>query len=139
MKIQTKDLDGIALKWAALTCDGWTDLRWKDWIGATSGGRLVMTSPSIERHADFDDLELDVLDIIERNLLKLMSYGEPKKDLIWVADLFRPREVTFTIGTPVRFCQMAGSTVEEAVLRCYVASKLGDEVEVPDTLFEGRS
>ncbi len=112
MKIKTKDLEGDALKWAALTCEGWTDLRSNR---HRFDNALVMTTPWDGISRFFDDAELDVLGIIEQQCITLVKMHSHH----WYADAGK---VCF------------GLTVRVAVLRSYVLTKLGDEVEVPDIL-----
>ena len=47
--------------------------------------------------------------------------------------------VAFWRLTPTRFRQGTGTTPLSAAMRCYVAFKLGDEVEVPDALCSSTS
>ena len=49
----------------------------------------------------------------------------------FVCSLSKPVEVAYTTGTAKRFCTMRGETYLLAVMRCFVASKLGDVVDVP--------
>jgi hypothetical protein len=71
--------------------------------------------------------------IIERERLTIAAEGDPKKP-VWVSSLTWPREVTYEVGTAVRFCSMRGPTSLIAAMRCYTASKLGDYVDVPEEL-----
>ncbi len=71
--------------------------------------------------------------IIEREYVSIGAEGNPKSPK-WVASLSYTKEVTYTNGTARRFCTMRGPTPLIAAARCYVASKLGDEVEVPEEL-----
>lgn len=61
--------------------------------------------------------------IIEREKISL-SYRAIVGDSYWAAEIDRP------------LCQEYGLTPLIAAMRCYVASKLGDEVDVPDELVE---
>lgn len=51
-----------------------------------------------------------------------------------VCSLSHPIEVNYTSGVAKRYCTMRGETILIAAMRCFVASKLGDTVEVPDEL-----
>jgi hypothetical protein len=102
--MKTSELTGAALDWAVAKCE-----RLKgDVIGAVKAGEL---SPSTQWHYGGP--------IIEREKITLQPVVRPdgwtartqKCDSIW-----------------------EGPTPLIAAMRCYVASKLGDEVEVPDEL-----
>jgi hypothetical protein len=60
--------------------------------------------------------------IIEREGIDLQYQGGETD--VWAADIFNADSMIY------------GDTPLIAAMRCYVASKLGDEVEVPDELLE---
>ena len=60
--------------------------------------------------------------IIEREGIDLQYQGGETD--VWAADIFNADSMIY------------GDTPLVAAMRCYVASKLGDEVEVPDELLE---
>lgn len=62
--------------------------------------------------------------IIERNWLHLTTYNDH-----WVGQI--------ADDVPDGYHYAEGETPLIAAMRCYVASKLGDEVEIPDELTEG--
>ena len=53
-----------------------------------------------------------------------------------VCSLSRPVEVLYASELAKRFCTMRGPTYLIAAMRCFVASRLGDEVELPDELVQ---
>jgi len=63
--------------------------------------------------------------IIEREGIDLQYQGGETD--VWAADIFNADSMIY------------GDTPLIAAMRCYVASKLGDEVEVSDELLEGES
>jgi hypothetical protein len=63
--------------------------------------------------------------IIEREGIDLQYQGGETD--VWAADIFNADSMIY------------GDTPLVAAMRCYVASKLGDEVEVSDELLEGES
>jgi len=73
--------------------------------------------------------------IIERENIGIGAERRPETP-VWAAQLSYSKEVTYTDGTARRFCTMRGPTPLIAALRCYVASKLGDEVDVPEELLK---
>ena len=110
MKIKTQDLYLSALDWAVAQCEGLKG----DVLNAVKSGEL---SPSTQWHYGGP--------IIERERIGLWAYqwneqGEPEAG--WYAE--------DEGGDHVR----TGVTPLIAAMRCYVASKLGDEVDVPDEL-----
>ena len=121
MKIKTNELNGDALDWAVSYCVEWSNkfpiMPFKvlpyssHWA---QGGQIIEREKiSIEYMAGAGDAGADV----------------------WVANMTYPDK---KFGG-VAFSEEQGSTPLTAAMRCYVASKLGDEVEVPDELLEGAS
>jgi len=108
MKIKTSELEGDALERLVAKCEGKAS-----WIrGFTT--EWEKGGPIIER---------------ERITL---AYGEDEKD--WFACIGDSRR--FDNDTPDGLEKVVGPTPLIAAMRCYVASKLGDEVEIPEELKE---
>ena len=106
MKIKTSELDGAALDWAVAKCEG-LDIR------RLSGGEFLLAD------GDFWFPSTDWAQggpIIEREGIGLLPSGNS----------YYERDG----GTYYSY----GSTPLIAAMRCYVASKLGDEVEVPEEI-----
>ena len=107
--MKTSELTGAALDWAVAKCEG---------IGLGPRGSVVyyfegepaMWQPSTDWSQGGP--------IIEREGVSLEYSAQPEK---WCACIMADQEVY-------------GPTALIAAMRCYVASKLGDEVEVPDEL-----
>lgn len=124
MKIQTNQLIGVALDWAVAKCeDKPITLR-----SVSAMGSKVDTFVSVGERDEFGILAyIPSADwsqggpIIERENIDIEHYtphAEPKYCIAWMRHPYKGR----------------GSTALTAAMRCYVASKLGDEVEVPDEL-----
>lgn len=126
MKIKTSELTDAALRWAVATLEGYTNLR-----RGVFSGELVMEPPRKEYGAvEFSSICYDTDwsqggPIIEREKIemKYLGYDRPP---YWGALKFSPAKYERQAGI--------GHTPLVAAMRCYVASKLGDEVEVPDEL-----
>lgn len=109
MKLKTADLTGPALDWSVAKC------MWPDAVGNT-----------IPWHKDGSDYS-PTTDwahggpIIERELVELSIDGA-SMDGLWVAK------------SSGWYAPASGPTPLIAAMRCYVASKLGDEIEVPKEL-----
>lgn len=118
MKIKTNTLTGPALGWAVAQANG-HNLTLEDWFAA-------MRSPDW-RYAYAQDWAQGG-PLIEREHIQLqyLGYDNPP---YWGATKFTPsayhRWITF------------GPTPLIAAMRCFVASRLGESVEVPDELTEG--
>ncbi len=67
--------------------------------------------------------------IIERENISIVREGDAGN---WVASVYNYAEADWHLHTE-------GTTPLEAAMRCYVASKLGDEVEIPTELTQGES
>ena len=104
MKIKTSELSGAALDWAVAKCEG-LDIR------RLSGGEFLLAD------GDFWFPSIDWAQggpIIEREGIALGQTGDG-----WEA-------------TCDGCIYISGPTPLIAAMRCYVASKLGEEVEVPE-------
>lgn len=117
--MKTAELTGAALDWAVAKCVGHMDDETiirrlepdeDDWCIAYSTD-WAQGGPIIER---------------ER-----ISVSKPINSLTWVATMHYQNEDT----DDVMWAEETGTAPLIAAMRCYVASKLGDEVEIPDELF----
>lgn len=114
--MKTSELTEAALDWAVATCEGINLFETEGWF--YSDGKRVPLRPSSDwRQGGF---------IIEREAIALRAHDHDTQK--WEAQLsfgsIQARQSSFSTGpTPLI-----------AAMRCYVASKLGDEVEVPDVL-----
>lgn len=129
MKIKTSELTGAALDWAVGTCEGWRNLRLHHYR------TIDPTPPALVMDHDFGWTELSNLDystdwaqggpIIERERIDLQAKINAGSDYDeWLA----------TIGIGSKQRRRYGPTPLIAAMRCFVASKLGDEVDVPEEL-----
>ena len=126
MKVKTADLTGAALDWAVAKCetseiaenDWWFDHKgyFTDW---TQGG------PIIEREGIATRKSKDKWYAM---LSSDLGDGERAQ---WCQYTFRNVPST---ASGSRRCRFDGPTPRIAAMRCYVASKLGDEVDVPEEL-----
>lgn len=109
MKIKTNELTGAALDWAVAKCEGFkypNDPVFKPSTNWAHGG------PIIER---------------ERIFLKPSKLSPTTaKRIAWGAHGF--------YGNTEQKVHRHGPTPLIAAMRCYVASKLGDEIDVPEEL-----
>lgn len=123
MLIQTSELEGLALNWVVATIDGYTNLRKNP---HKHDDMLIMDPPRVEYGPVY------VCDL---------NYSA-NAELVWSifrnlgrVDLIKYNDYTdcglFHDG---RLIHMRHQNPSIALLRCYVASKLGNEVEVPDIL-----
>jgi len=110
MKIKTSELTGTALDWAVAKCEEQRTCVWATLRPAPYSSEWSLGGPIIERE-------------------KLNIYFEDKK-LVWAAAIWEP---TFGGGRLIASSKDC-LTPLIAAMRCYVASKLGDEVEIPEEL-----
>lgn len=124
MKIKTSELKGVALHWAVALCDGYQPIDHSylanQWV-ERKNARGAMDYESVSSLKYSSDWGRGG-PIIERHGICLISDQEGAGD-DWVARM--PEGDDFR-----------GRTALVAAMRCYVASKLGDEVEVPDGLVQ---
>jgi hypothetical protein len=110
MKIKTSDLIGPALDWAVAKCEGWDEYLENDLPVryADADGQDIAWSPSANWSQGGP--------IIEREGIALLPEHE------WCGYIDNIRS------------QKYGPTPLIAAMRCYVASQLGDEVDIPEEL-----
>ena len=118
MKIKTNELTGVALDWAVAKCEGgegfWYDTIATHWVRLNGSDRALAKgwAQSFTPSTDWAHGG----PIIERESMGVFPLGEG-----WAAGF------------------QNGPTLLIAAMRCYVASKLGDEVELPEELINGQS
>jgi hypothetical protein len=107
MKVKTKELIGPALDWAVAKCEG---IEWENGdLDAAEYG------PGFRPSVDWSHGG----PIIEQERIEIRGDGDDG----WLADDYI-HEVK------------KGATPLIAAMRCYVASKIGDEVEIPEELIK---
>ena len=143
--VKVCELRGVALDWAVAKCEGYTDLRKNPHRFAND--MLVMTAP----RAEFGAVYLCDLDystswelagpIVEREqiLLRPIRKDGHKFDGQWLAK-YDCGNTGSMVQWVDKYCvprsYRSGPTPLIAAMRCYVASKLGDCVEIPEELSE---
>ena len=115
--MKTSDLIGHALSLAVAKCEGRDDVVLNLNGTLYSDVRMAFDYPT--------DWELGG-PIIEREFIELRPGSYTGKDRLWAA-WSQNRRGDRSIGN-------TGPTPLIAAMRCYVASKLGDEVEIPEEL-----
>ena len=112
MQMKTSELTGAALDWAVAKCEGIsTELlptKGRTFVQNKFSGEVMGYSRNWSQGGP----------IIEREEIEI-SLGSPDK---WVASIGGEKEIE------------TGPTPLVAAMRCYVASKLGDTVEIPEEL-----
>lgn len=115
MKIKTSELQGTALDWAVAKCEG---------ITLTSSGYIEYVVDHLNSEFTKYTPSTDWAQggpIIERE-----KFCAPTWDKLWKQwHCFHPK--TAALG-------ILGPTPLIAAMRCYVASKIGDEVDIPEEL-----
>lgn len=119
MKIKTSELKDKALDWAVAKCEPGALNNWPNYL------RLPEYSTDWSQGGPI--IEREGINIFRYNKL---SESEPDK---WCAHVVVPRP---NMEGGFNMCAIApdGPTPLIAAMRCYVASKLGDEVEIPEEL-----
>ena len=119
MKRKVSDLSGVALDWAVAKCDGYH--------ATIKPTEIIYTHPTGEWHHN-GNWKPSVSwvqggPIIERERISVLA-DHPDVEGPWLAE--------DDDGVIHEF----GQTPLVAAMRCFVASKIGDEVDVPDELCE---
>jgi len=136
MKIKTQDLTGPALDWAVAKCDAL--------IGLNQGFTVIDGAPHVIgrqgakgglSRAGYSHQWHEGGPIIEREKIRLDQSDHPEM-WPWFATKvtgWEKREDEEMGDWPV-YAEAGGDTPLVAAMRCYVASKLGAEIDVPDEL-----
>lgn len=118
-QMKTSELTGPALDWAVAKCEGADEIHFGD-----AEQFLLLHSDPIKPMYHFCDDWSQGGPIIEREKIGFWAYTldeEGNENPGWCAETFEG------------YCQ-TGATPLVAAMRCFVASKLGDEVEIPQDL-----
>ena len=123
MKMKTSELTGLALDWAVAKCEKVDEYilyesfmsRWTDEEGDTyqystdwaQGGSII---------------EKEYISVWFNDVFFMNEDGDIEREATWCAK------------NDAGMYEQTGDTPLIASMRCYVASKLGDEVDVPDEL-----
>jgi hypothetical protein len=157
MKIKTSELTGVALDWAVAKCEGATDL-WFDtvatyWVKLNGEDRALRYGWAGMSYLPSTDWAQGG-PIIDRECISVIradddfgtdedGYCNNVRIPVWCADRGQQSTTTSTeyqshdamfqfYASEVTF----GHTPLIAAMRCYVSSKLGNEVEIPEGLMK---
>ena len=111
--MKTAELTGAALDWAVAKCEK------PEWLG--NQAEVYVLKAGFHPSTDWAQGG----PIIESEWI---SVSKPVNSLTWVATMHYQNEDT----DDVMWMEETGTTPLIAAMRCYVASKLGDEVEIPE-------
>jgi hypothetical protein len=117
--MKTSELTGAALDWAVAKCEGLLAYGYKDDAGLLL---ITLSTGEVEYFKPTLDWAL-VGPIIEREMIELV----PQSPALWEA-MYRNQHIPHDGPTPLI-----------AAMRCYVASKLGDTVDIPKELTQCNS
>ena len=129
MKIKTQDLTGAALDWAVAKCEGWDApiFRNRTWAVplyvATNGAGLHTYAPST-------DLAQGGPIIKREGISTRLNH---KQAQLWEAYIWLPAQHDQSEADSNSYTAF-GTTALIVAMRAYVASKLGDEVDIPEEL-----
>jgi hypothetical protein len=120
--MKVNELTGSALDWAVAKCEGW------ETVTATDNDGSHLWIQKGDEYRAFKNYRYSTNwaqggPIIEREGI----FARPKTTGGWRCWIYDGK------GEGIKFDQH-GTTPLIAAMRCYVASKMGDEVEVPDEL-----
>ena len=121
MKTKTQELSGAALDYACIVAGEWTDANGTPVTPEAALSLLTDEATDTDYSTDWAQGG----PIIEREQITLSLIHYDAADInktYWVAGKFRS------------WLRMEADTPLIAAMRCYVASKLGDEVEIPEEL-----
>lgn len=124
MKVQTKDLIGIALDWAVAQAEGNVRLQYDSREGLVINNILgwIAYRPSVAWIQGGPIIEREAIDLFTE------KHAYPES---WCASVAQYQNGQRLVGWRLH---KYGPTPLVAAMRCFVASKLGDEVEIPEEL-----
>ena len=127
MKVKTADLIGAALDWAVAKCDGYDEWEWdRDVSDLWVIRRSTQTEHWLKGYYEPSTDWAQGGPIIDREKFGVCHYNESDG---WEV----PNWAAWRTDVDDRV-QIMGETALIAAMRCFVASKLGDEVDVPEGL-----
>ena len=120
MKIKTSELTGAALDWAVAKCEGLAVFK----SGAGPSAKMVYIPKGKRNYYKYEPAVnwKQGGPIIERERIDVIS--DPNGTAGWLGRNYINQKIIAQYG----------ATPLIAAMRCYVASKLGDEVEIPEEL-----
>ena len=128
--MKTSELTGVALDWAVAKCEGAINLRYDTvatwWVDLNGEPRALSSgwSPRQSWHPSTNWAQGGP--IIERERLQVTT----ERNGTWICSI----PFAVEIGGYRKYIFTHGPTPLIAAMRCYVASKLGDTVEIPEEL-----
>ena len=139
MKIKTSTLTGAALDWAVVKCKNKLPLSCGNWeqTWPKYSTDWAQGGPIIERE------DISVIRCKDESIPDAKGFWRGKYEPRWAAvsgDRHSREEIYGSQGDnwgssyKVDEDAVVGPTALTAAMRCYVACKLGDEVEIPDEL-----
>lgn len=132
MLVKVEDAQGLVLDWLVAKCEGGYDLQLRNTYGTKTAWQYTILDEEEPERMDrayladtsySTDWQLGG-SIIDREKIEL-KYHDRVVATIWYRD---------SIGSDQCLFKATGPTPLIAAMRCYVVSKLGKEVEVPDGL-----
>lgn len=138
MQIKTSELTGTALDWAVAKCEGREPSHYKGVVRATAHPDCPNSPPIFGPVLNYSSDWSQGGPIIDREDIQVgpnmvAETTESKQEIYRKHGCTARSKTTAYWKTPIR---TYGETPLIAAMRCYVASKLGDTVEVPDELTE---
>ena len=121
MLVKTSELKDDALDWAVAKCKGIIPIAVKK---KYSKGHILYNLPASTVPLEYSSKWAQGGPIIEREGISIVQQGDAAE---WVASVYNYTEGDWHLHT-------TGPTPLIAAMRCYVASKFGDTVEIPDQL-----
>jgi hypothetical protein len=129
VKIKVAEASGQVLDWMVAMCEGFDSIKRNPHVFDDA---WIVRNTKTEKWEFLADLNYSTSwslggPIMDREEIDTYCHESPKSGCgWWVAEI---------IGT--KFTRGRGTTRLVAAMRCYVMSKLGDEVEVPDDMVVG--
>jgi hypothetical protein len=123
--METSELTGAALDWAVARCEGLLCFGYR-----TDGKRFAVedSDGQVEGFMPATDWAQGG-PIIEREGISLTSYLD-EEDPYWIGSV----ECQYKNFNATAYYEEYGPTPLIAAMRCYVVSKLGDTIDIPDEL-----
>ena len=125
MKIKAAELNGAALDWAVAKCEGENLDYWMEKFTGSEDRRCLNTAYSTDWSQSGPIIERESINVTSP-FFKGTVHKDKRGNLVWSASIHLNGSQIYD----------SGPTPLIAVMRCYVASKLGDEVDIPEKLLQ---
>ena len=131
--MKTSELIGPALDWAVAKCEGVESFQWDWYCRTVAAEEIVENIPQCYGYSRYWSSGGPIIERKNISLNSPIGYGvrrSNKQGPLWEAQM----QYSNDDSNEVQYNEETGPTPLVAAMRTYVASKLGDEIEIPQEM-----